>query len=172
MKRDILSTHGSVAISMVNTCGFKSDRTSFALYKRQTLCDPRITARPGHIPEILWISSPQSTKKTAHRPSRSGTVERKCFSICRWNNLNVDIILGSRRLVTNYVECLLNQKPCPAEGKDLKSELKPSNGKWFYFHFFRERKKCSLRNHGNQNKLFIFHLTTDIPVCDQLAYRI
>lgn len=38
----------------------------------------------------------------------------------RYNNLNVDQILSSERLVTNYVECLLSRKPCPPEGKDLK----------------------------------------------------
>ncbi|XP_031618429.1 uncharacterized protein LOC116337733 isoform X5 [Contarinia nasturtii] len=41
----------------------------------------------------------------------------------RYNNLNVDQILSSDRLVTNYVECLLSRKPCPPEGKDLKRIL-------------------------------------------------
>lgn len=40
--------------------------------------------------------------------------------LIRYNNLNVDQILSSERLVTNYVECLLSRKPCPPEGKDLK----------------------------------------------------
>jgi hypothetical protein len=44
------------------------------------------------------------------------------FMFFRYDNLNVDSILGSKRLVTNYAECLLNRKPCPPEGKDLKSE--------------------------------------------------
>lgn len=42
---------------------------------------------------------------------------------CRYNNLNIDTILASNRLVTNYVDCLLSRKPCPPEGKDLKSKL-------------------------------------------------
>jgi len=41
----------------------------------------------------------------------------------RYNNLNIDQILSSDRLVTNYVECLLSRKPCPPEGKDLKRIL-------------------------------------------------
>jgi hypothetical protein len=41
----------------------------------------------------------------------------------RYDNLNIDTILASPRLVTNYVECLLNRKPCPPEGKDLKRIL-------------------------------------------------
>lgn len=41
----------------------------------------------------------------------------------RYDNLDIDTILASNRLVTNYVDCLLNKKPCPPEGKDLKSKL-------------------------------------------------
>lgn len=41
----------------------------------------------------------------------------------RYNNLNIDQILSSDRLVTNYVECLLSRKPCPPEGKDLKRKF-------------------------------------------------
>ncbi|XP_055323499.1 uncharacterized protein LOC129578650 isoform X6 [Sitodiplosis mosellana] len=41
----------------------------------------------------------------------------------RYNNLNIEQILSSDRLVTNYVECLLSRKPCPPEGKDLKRIL-------------------------------------------------
>lgn len=43
-----------------------------------------------------------------------------CLLQCRYNNLNIDQILSSDRLVSNYVECLLSRKPCPPEGKDLK----------------------------------------------------
>lgn len=43
--------------------------------------------------------------------------------LIRYNNLNVDQILSSERLVTNYVECLLSRKPCPPEGKDLKRKF-------------------------------------------------
>ncbi|XP_063698349.1 uncharacterized protein LOC134829269 isoform X1 [Culicoides brevitarsis] len=41
----------------------------------------------------------------------------------RYDNLDIDTILASNRLVTNYVDCLLNKKPCPPEGKDLKRIL-------------------------------------------------
>lgn len=41
----------------------------------------------------------------------------------RYDNLDIDTILSSNRLVTNYVDCLLNKKPCPPEGKDLKRIL-------------------------------------------------
>ncbi|XP_037046281.1 uncharacterized protein LOC119081447 isoform X6 [Bradysia coprophila] len=41
----------------------------------------------------------------------------------RYNNLDIDTILNSDRLVTNYVECLLSRKPCSPEGKELKRIL-------------------------------------------------
>ncbi|XP_062548474.1 mucin-2-like isoform X2 [Armigeres subalbatus] len=41
----------------------------------------------------------------------------------RYDNLDIDTILGSSRLVNNYVDCLLSRKPCPPEGKDLKRIL-------------------------------------------------
>ncbi|XP_050101581.1 mucin-2-like isoform X1 [Anopheles aquasalis] len=41
----------------------------------------------------------------------------------RYDNLDIDTILASNRLVSNYVDCLLSRKPCPPEGKDLKRIL-------------------------------------------------
>ncbi|XP_052563595.1 uncharacterized protein LOC120427056 isoform X7 [Culex pipiens pallens] len=41
----------------------------------------------------------------------------------RYDNLDIDTILSSNRLVNNYVDCLLSRKPCPPEGKDLKRIL-------------------------------------------------
>lgn len=41
----------------------------------------------------------------------------------RYDYLDVDAILDSRRLVRNYVECLVNMKPCSPEGKALKRIL-------------------------------------------------
>lgn len=38
----------------------------------------------------------------------------------RYDNLDVNLIFRSSRLLNNYVDCLLGRKPCPPEGKDLK----------------------------------------------------
>ena len=38
----------------------------------------------------------------------------------RYDNLDVETIFRSSRLLNNYVDCLLDKKPCPPEGKDLK----------------------------------------------------
>ena len=46
----------------------------------------------------------------------------------RYDSLDVNTIFRSSRLLNNYVDCLLDKKPCPPEGKDLKS--KKLNGDW------------------------------------------
>lgn len=46
---------------------------------------------------------------------------RKLYSP-RYDNLDIDTIFQSFRLVTNYVQCLTGKKACPPEGKDLKSK--------------------------------------------------
>lgn len=40
----------------------------------------------------------------------------------RYDYLDVDAVLDSKRLVRNYVDCLVNIKPCTPEGKALKSK--------------------------------------------------
>ncbi|CAO1336629.1 unnamed protein product [Diamesa tonsa] len=47
---------------------------------------------------------------------------RKLYSP-RYDNLDIDTIFQSFRLVTNYVQCLTGKKACPPEGKDLKRIL-------------------------------------------------
>ncbi|XP_067002111.1 ejaculatory bulb-specific protein 3 [Anabrus simplex] len=41
----------------------------------------------------------------------------------RYDNIDLERILSSRRLVTNYVECLLGRKRCPPEAVELKRVL-------------------------------------------------
>ncbi|XP_058452964.1 uncharacterized protein LOC131431327 isoform X3 [Malaya genurostris] len=53
---------------------------------------------------------------------KSQETSRTLYS-SRYDNLDIDTILSSNRLVNNYVDCLLSRKPCPPEGKDLKRIL-------------------------------------------------
>ncbi|KAG5683690.1 hypothetical protein PVAND_012956 [Polypedilum vanderplanki] len=48
--------------------------------------------------------------------------ENKFYS-SRYDNIDVETIFRSARLLSNYVDCLLDKKPCPPEGKDLKRVL-------------------------------------------------
>ncbi|XP_053696119.1 uncharacterized protein LOC128743546 isoform X1 [Sabethes cyaneus] len=55
--------------------------------------------------------------------SRNLYSSRVFSRLYRYDNLDIDTILASSRLVNNYVDCLLSRKPCPPEGKDLKRIL-------------------------------------------------
>jgi len=39
----------------------------------------------------------------------------------KYDNIDIDQILASKRLVNSYVQCLLEKKPCTPEGGELKS---------------------------------------------------
>lgn len=40
----------------------------------------------------------------------------------RFEYMNMDLFFNSRRLFSNYVDCLMGKRNCPPEGLDLKSE--------------------------------------------------
>lgn len=42
----------------------------------------------------------------------------------RYDYLDVDALFNSKRLVRNYVDCLISAQRCTPEGKQLKSKLK------------------------------------------------
>lgn len=42
----------------------------------------------------------------------------------KYDGVDLKQILQSDRLTENYVMCLLDEKPCPADGAELKSEYK------------------------------------------------
>lgn len=46
----------------------------------------------------------------------------------RYDNLDVDTLFQSSRLLSNYIDCLLEKKPCPPEGKELKRMHIPHRG--------------------------------------------
>lgn len=56
-------------------------------------------------------------------PPASAQGDEKNFYSRRYDSLDVNTIFRSSRLLNNYVDCLLDKKPCPPEGKDLKREL-------------------------------------------------
>lgn len=89
------------------------------------------------------------------------------FVFCyRYNNLNIDQILSSDRLVTNYVECLLSRKPCPPEGKDLKRKW---NSHWITNPLLFSHRHLHLQNKRQKKNISRFkelntkHSLTDLP---------
>lgn len=41
----------------------------------------------------------------------------------KYDNVDVDEILKSERLLSNYINCLMNEGPCTEDGRDLKEIL-------------------------------------------------
>lgn len=40
-----------------------------------------------------------------------------------YENIDVDSILSNKRILTNYIKCMLDEGPCTADGRELKSEF-------------------------------------------------
>lgn len=41
----------------------------------------------------------------------------------RFAHINVDEVLGNQRILVAFIKCFLDQGPCTADSKDMKSEL-------------------------------------------------
>ncbi|EDW31576.1 GL10889 [Drosophila persimilis] len=41
----------------------------------------------------------------------------------KFDNVNVDDVLGNQRVLNNYLKCLMDKGPCTAEGRELKRLL-------------------------------------------------
>ncbi|KAJ8717081.1 hypothetical protein PYW08_005480 [Mythimna loreyi] len=41
----------------------------------------------------------------------------------KYDNMNLDEVLGNKRLLTGYMKCTLDQGPCTAEGRELKGYI-------------------------------------------------
>lgn len=50
----------------------------------------------------------------------AGTPPKDTYTT-KYDNIDVDQVLASKRLVTSYVQCLLDKKPCTPEGAELRS---------------------------------------------------
>jgi hypothetical protein len=41
----------------------------------------------------------------------------------KYDSVDVERILSNGRILTNYIKCLMDEGPCTAEGRELKSKL-------------------------------------------------
>ncbi|XP_053696444.1 ejaculatory bulb-specific protein 3-like [Sabethes cyaneus] len=69
----------------------------------------------------------------------------------KFDNINVDQVLGNDRILNNYLKCLLEKGPCTQEGRELK-KLLPDALK-------TNCEKCSEKQKTNSRKV-INHLET------------
>ncbi|EEB19854.1 ejaculatory bulb-specific protein 3 precursor, putative [Pediculus humanus corporis] len=66
----------------------------------------------------------------------------------RWDNIDVDEILSSERLLGNYKKCLMDQGPCTPDGKELKKNLPDA--------LKNDCSKCSEKQKINMHKVIDF----------------
>lgn len=41
----------------------------------------------------------------------------------KYDNINVEEILGNKRVLTNYIKCILDEGPCTPEGREFRSKF-------------------------------------------------
>ncbi|XP_068144862.1 ejaculatory bulb-specific protein 3 [Drosophila tropicalis] len=63
----------------------------------------------------------------------------------KFDNVNVDDVLGNGRILNNYLKCLMEKGPCTAEGRELKRLLPDA--------LESECSKCTEVQRRNSNKV-------------------
>ncbi|XP_067001214.1 ejaculatory bulb-specific protein 3 [Anabrus simplex] len=71
-----------------------------------------------------------------------------------YDDVDLDRILSNRRLVNNYVNCLLERGPCTPEGRELKKQLPDA--------LHNECERCSEKQKKGAEKV-IRHLSRNYP---------
>ncbi|KAL3285567.1 hypothetical protein HHI36_000097 [Cryptolaemus montrouzieri] len=72
----------------------------------------------------------------------------------KYDNIDIDRILGNDRILTNYIKCMMDQGSCTAEGRDLKRTLPDA--------LQRGCDKCSPKQKEISEKV-VRHLTQKRP---------
>ncbi|KAF7284411.1 hypothetical protein GWI33_022197 [Rhynchophorus ferrugineus] len=81
----------------------------------------------------------------------------------KYDNIDVDAILASKRLLKNYVNCLLDKGPCTNDGKLLKQYLPDA--------LETECSKCSPTQKKIAGKVFSVLLLNHRPEWEELTQR-
>lgn len=82
------------------------------------------------------------------------SVARSATYTNKWDNVNVDEILESDRLLKGYIDCLLDRGRCTPDGKDLKETLPDA--------LENECSKCTEKQKSGSDKV-IKHLVNKRP---------
>lgn len=59
---------------------------------------------------------------TPAKPGAAASPSKGTYTT-KYDNINVDMILHNERLLKNYIDCLMERKPCSREGQLLKGEF-------------------------------------------------
>ncbi|KAI7815306.1 chemosensory protein [Rhyzopertha dominica] len=81
----------------------------------------------------------------------------------KYDNIDVDRILSSQRLLRNYANCLLDKGPCTPEGKELKAYLPDA--------IATECVKCSEAQKKIAGKVFSHLLQDHRQIWDELIAK-
>ncbi|XP_074036742.1 ejaculatory bulb-specific protein 3-like [Leptinotarsa decemlineata] len=90
------------------------------------------------------------------------TVSTEKYST-KYDNVNVDEILKSDRLLKNYMDCLMDRGPCTTEGKELKEHLPDA--------LKTECSKCSDKQKETTKKVIKFLIKNKRPMFDELVAK-
>lgn len=74
----------------------------------------------SRIAVICVIFTVFAVYQTAGAPQKDETANGSTYTN-KYDNIDVDQVLASKRLVNSYVQCLLDKKPCTPEGAELRS---------------------------------------------------
>nr|CAI5821712.1 unnamed protein product [Callosobruchus analis] len=64
----------------------------------------------------------------------------------KYDNIDIDRILSNRRILTNYVKCILDQGPCTPDGREFRSEISQMHCKQVAKSAQKPRKKSSKKH--------------------------
>lgn len=81
----------------------------------------------------------------------------------KWDNINVDEILESQRLLRGYVDCLMDKGRCTADGKALKETLPDA--------LENECAKCTSKQKSGSDKVIRFLVNKRPDLWKELATK-
>lgn len=84
----------------------------------------------SRIAVICVVLAAFAVDQTIGAPQKDSAVSGDVYTT-KYDNIDIEQVLASKRLVNSYVQCLLDKKPCTPEGTELRST-------YLFFHTFAE----------------------------------
>nr|UNG39406.1 chemosensory protein 12 [Apocheima cinerarius] len=81
----------------------------------------------------------------------------------KYDGVNLDEIIGNKRLLTPYVKCVLDEGKCTADGKELKSHVKEA--------LETNCAKCTETQRKGAEKVFRHLINHEVPTWDKLKTK-
>lgn len=88
----------------------------------------------SRIAVICVVLAAFAVDQTVGAPQKDPVVSGDAYTT-KYDNIDIEQVLASKRLVNSYVQCLLDKKPCTPEGSELRSTYLLN---FFFFYSFAE----------------------------------